>query len=96
MASASYPTRPFTTGFSRTTGAGTGNGGGAFGPGAAAAAATAHQQQQQRERERAEQERLDRSGQNQIGELSEEQREEINEAVQHSSAFWLQSNELLS
>ena len=78
MASAPYSARPFTTGFSRATGAGTGSGGGAFGSNAAAASA----QQQQRERERAEQERLDRSGQSQVAELSEEQREEINEAVQ--------------
>lgn len=35
----------------------------------------------ERERDRAERERLEREGQSQLGELTEEQREEINEAV---------------
>ena len=82
MASAPFPSRPYTTGLGRTTGVGPSSGGGAFSSNAAASAQQQQQQQQQqRERERAEQERLDRIGHNQIGELSEEQREEVNEAV---------------
>lgn len=38
-------------------------------------------QRQERERERAERERIEREGQKQLAELTEEQREEINEAV---------------
>ena len=38
-------------------------------------------QRQERERERAERERLQREGGSQLAELTEEQREEINEAV---------------
>ena len=82
MASAPFPTRPYSTGLGRTTGAVTGSGGGAFGSNAAASAQQQQQQQQrERERERVEQDRLDRIGHNQISELSEEQREEVNEAV---------------
>lgn len=56
-----------------------------------------HQQQQQqqardaqrleRERERAERERLEREGSSQLAELTEEQREEINEAVSPPISF---------
>lgn len=88
MASVPFPTRPYSTGLGRAAGANTGNGGGgAFGSNVAASAHQQHQHQQQRERERererVEQERLDRLGHNQIGDLSEEQREEVNEAVQY-------------
>ncbi len=42
---------------------------------------TREAQRLERERERAERDRLEREGPNQLAELSEEQREEINEAV---------------
>lgn len=53
--------------------------------GAAFGASTTQQQREaqrlERERERLEKERIERAGQNQLAELTEEQREEINEAV---------------
>ena len=73
----SFPSRPYGTNLGklpdRTIGA-------AFG------ASTTQQQQREaqrleRERERLEKERIEREGQNQLAELTEEQREEINEAV---------------
>jgi len=72
----SFPTRPYASNLGklpdRTSGA-------AFG----ASTTQAHREAQrlERERERAERERLEREGQNQLAELTEEQREEINEAV---------------
>ena len=72
----SFPSRPYGTNLGklpdRTIGA-------AFG------ASTTQQQREaqrlERERERVEKERIEREGQNQLAELTEEQREEINEAV---------------
>ena len=69
MASTAYPTRPY----------GTGHGKGPERPLATFGASASQQQREnQRERERMEKERIEREEQNQ---LTEEQREEIKEAV---------------
>lgn len=79
MASGSRP-YPSTLGKLPDRGAAGGGSGGFLG-----ASSTAHHareaQRLERERERAERERLEREGNHQFAELSEEQREEINEAV---------------
>ena len=71
MANPTLSMRPYTSGLNR-----------------GAATTQQHREAQRLERERAERaerERMERAGQSSLGELSEEQREEINEAV---SSFW--------
>lgn len=80
MASSSAPLRPYSSALGKFPD----RSGGAFG----APTTTAQQreaQRQERERERLEKERLDREGQDPMNQLTEEQKEEINEAVGHFS-----------
>jgi centrin-3 len=75
MANTILPMRPYSSGINRGT---------APGGGLGAGATTQQREAQRLERERnerAERERVERAGQTQLGDLSEEQREEINEAV---------------
>ena len=76
----SFPTRPYTSTLGKLH-----DRTGGIGPfGSSTTQAHREAQRLDRERERAERERIEREGQNQLAGLTEEQREEINEAVSAS------------
>ena len=95
---ATSASRPYTSGFGRTgtgpaVGPSTGNAQNAFRGSAGFGAPATTQQHREAQRldrervERAERERMEREGRGQLAELSEEQKDEIDQAVRQSSAI---------